>query len=90
MVEILTAPTCRNCGHQVENDCPIGASCPKCKRRFLPDAPPPPPGLGEKDFTLLQAECDRLFGELQAERGVTAALRARIAELEKGGARGDS
>lgn len=91
MVEILQAPKCQHCGHQVENDCPIGASCPKCNRRFLPDPPAAAvPGPRDEDFAILQKECDRLFGELLAERGITEALRARVAELEKGGARDDS
>ena len=104
MEAILTAPTCRHCGHKVENDCPIGAGCPKCGKRFLPDEPSSAPGPGETDFRVLRGELDRIDSLLNAERGVTEALRGRVAELErenaqlkadsrpkgKGGARGDS
>jgi hypothetical protein len=34
---VLVKPKCRHCGFQVVNDTVVGASCPNCNRRFLPE-----------------------------------------------------
>ncbi len=37
MTGVLTKPKCKHCGFRVPNDAVVGAGCPKCGRRLLPE-----------------------------------------------------
>jgi hypothetical protein len=65
---VLVKPKCRHCGFRVPNDTVVGASCPKCARRFLPERESIAAGAGAE--------------ELEAKDAELATLRTRVAELE--------
>lgn len=80
MEGILEKPACRHCGFQIDTDCPVGAGCPNCNRRLLPD-PVVAAGPGEADFAVLRAR----VAELETENAALKAPRHRVVRRRKGG-----